>query len=302
MPEGASQPAASPAVKKVKKTDIDYLSPFRYGSLTYVLFLYEPTHNTLSPLLSSPLLSSPPLRLQTRSELQTMRSVTIKQILTASKASDDEFAIDGVSVYHLKIIGCIVDVKEQSTNNVYTIEDGTGRIDIKLWIDENDESAAEKKLKWVQGRYVQVVGKLKDFNGVKSCMAHNMKEVTDFNVLTHHSVEAIYQHLHFTKGPVGSIGSGGAAANIAVWGSKGTGSAVSGHMQGGGTIMDAITQLYNVHGHCANDGAGLSVAFMTSELRGRFGPQQIKDQLEMMASEGHLYTTVDNDHYASSMG
>ena len=80
--------------------------------------------------------------------------MTVKQILEAHHAHPDaEFRIDGVEVsqvfllddnppheraltcLQVTLVGTIRDITPQSTNVSYRIEDGTGMIDAKQWID-----------------------------------------------------------------------------------------------------------------------------------------------------------------------
>ena len=56
-------------------------------------------------------------------------------------------------------------------------------------------------------------------------MAVNIRPIEDFNLLTYHYTEVIFQHLYATKGPYmnGGISIGASipnSSNIAVWGSN----------------------------------------------------------------------------------
>ena len=43
--------------------------------------------------------------------------------------------VDDTELHQIRLIGCIVDVSEHSTHTTYKIEDGSGRIDIKFFLD-----------------------------------------------------------------------------------------------------------------------------------------------------------------------
>ncbi len=112
-----------------------------------------------------------------------------------------------------------MEVKKQSTNNTYTIEDGTGRVDVKQWNNENDDSGAANEV-LTEGTYVSVVGMLKAFNNVNSLQTHHIKAVEDFNALTYHLAEVMYQHQctkrsSFTDFNGSSIPN---QTNVVVWG------------------------------------------------------------------------------------
>jgi replication factor A2 len=76
--------------------------------------------------------------------------VTVKQVLDAYQAHPDaEFRIDGVEVgqvfslmvvltiLQLTLVATIRTVNVQSTNVSYRMEDGTGMIEVKQWIDSD---------------------------------------------------------------------------------------------------------------------------------------------------------------------
>jgi RecJ-like exonuclease len=50
--------------------------------------------------------------------------------------------VDGVELHQVRLMGAIVEVTEHSTNTIFRIEDGTGRIDVKVFND-NDETVAQ---------------------------------------------------------------------------------------------------------------------------------------------------------------
>lgn len=49
----------------------------------------------------------------------------------------------------VQIIGCIREMTTKSTNITWMVEDGTGIIEVKMWIDEEDsEFQADKRSRW----------------------------------------------------------------------------------------------------------------------------------------------------------
>ena len=62
-----------------------------------------------------------------------MTPVTIKTMKTSSlDKKDDVFKVNGVELSQITFVGRIERMQEQSMNFTYTIEDGTGRIDVKV--------------------------------------------------------------------------------------------------------------------------------------------------------------------------
>jgi RecJ-like exonuclease len=50
--------------------------------------------------------------------------------------------VDGVELFQVRLMGAIVEVTEHSTNTIFRIEDGTGRIDVIVFND-NDETVTQ---------------------------------------------------------------------------------------------------------------------------------------------------------------
>ena len=89
------------------------------------------------------------------------QAVTIKQILNAAKTEDGTLKIDGREVnqvffvvawchsqgrLQVIVVGEVMSIDSQALCNSYQLDDGTGRIDIRWWVDqETSELHAEKR-------------------------------------------------------------------------------------------------------------------------------------------------------------
>ena len=106
---------------------------------------------------------------------QSLIPTTIKQLKNAPAHSGGEagFSLDGRDLHQVTIVGLIVAADEQATNLQYTLDDGTGTIMVKMWVDqEHDEYFAERRAQWKEGAYVRVVGQLRSFNNTKNIVAY----------------------------------------------------------------------------------------------------------------------------------
>ncbi|RMZ88984.1 hypothetical protein DV736_g3775, partial [Chaetothyriales sp. CBS 134916] len=153
---------------------------------------------------------------------ETIRPVTVAQIMSASQPHPDaEFKIDGEPLGHLTFVGQVRSVQPQTTNITYKVDDGTGIVDVKQWIDseagdyDNDDDsnagdmeidsgdvkrqaqaeaektkAGRKKKEIKEDDYVRVWGRLKDFNGKRHVGSHVIRLVSDYNEINYHLLEA----------------------------------------------------------------------------------------------------------------
>jgi len=71
---------------------------------------------------------------------QTLIPLTIKQLKGASQEhQDDAWKVDGAELHNVKLVGCVLNVDEQSTFTKFDIEDSTGVIEVKLWDSGGDD-------------------------------------------------------------------------------------------------------------------------------------------------------------------
>jgi replication factor A2 len=138
----------------------------------------------------------------------TLRPCTILQVLSASQAHPDaEFSLDGCEINQVTIVGQIRNISSQATNITYKLDDGTGTLEVKKWVDadaprhdENgDPISSSKELK--MGEWARVWGRLKAFNNKRHVGAHVIRPIVDKNEINYHLLEATAVHLYFTRGP-----------------------------------------------------------------------------------------------------
>jgi replication factor A2 len=136
------------------------------------------------------------------SQRQALRTsltpVTIKQINDSTQPIPDaEFQIHGVSLNMVSFVGVLRRIENTTSAIVLTIEDGTGSLDVRRWIDENNSTAGEETAKFnlLKDKYVIVTGALRDFNQKKNVQHATVSEVTDHNQIIYHNLSAINVHI-----------------------------------------------------------------------------------------------------------
>ena len=141
----------------------------------------------------------------------TLRPVTIKQLVDAhySPGGDDHIMIDGSETKQITFVGQIRNISTQTTNITYKLDDGTGIIEVKQWIDadalNNPDDPANQKPKPTEQGYARVWGRLKEFNNKRHVGANFIRPIQDYNEIQYHLLEATVVHLHFTRGPPESL-------------------------------------------------------------------------------------------------
>jgi len=112
-----------------------------------------------------------------RSTAQALTPLTIKQCVEATQAHNDaELCIDGTEIGQLTVVAIVVSVARQATNRVYFIDDGTSRIEARVWIDPSTDAGQEgEDDDIIENSYVRVTGILKQFSNKRYINANHVR-------------------------------------------------------------------------------------------------------------------------------
>ncbi|KAJ6831803.1 replication protein A 32 kDa subunit B-like [Iris pallida] len=96
---------------------------------------------------------------------QGVLPLTVKQISEAYHSNDDKssFAIDGIDASNVRLLGLVMSKAERITDVSFTLDDGTGRIDVNRWVNETSDTSEMAIIE--NGMYVTISGTLKGFQG-----------------------------------------------------------------------------------------------------------------------------------------
>ncbi|GAB5587641.1 Replication factor A protein 2 [Umbelopsis nana] len=236
---------------------------------------------------------------KTKASEQTLRPVTIKQMLNSQQShGESEFKIDNVDVTQVTFVAVVRGISEQSTNISYTVEDGTGSIDVRKWADQNEQSTDGERQKISQiisGNYVRIVGRLTQFNQKTHIVAFNIRPIKDANEITHHFLEAIMTHLQFTKGRSHGNGNSMDTFSNSAYnaGNFTNNSNQSGNRGIHGDVIDVINQFKHLD-------QGAEINQVVTRLQGKYSESQVRESLDFLQNEGHLYATIDEFHVKSA--
>lgn len=103
------------------------------------------------------------------------------------------------------LVGSVHNKSSSATNVSYEIGDGTGYIDVRLWLDSADDDSG--KTEGVeQDKYIAVMGLPKFFGGKRHVSATHVRVIKDPNEVYHHLLKALYVSLELRGGGSGGGG------------------------------------------------------------------------------------------------
>ena len=204
-------------------------------------------------------------------------------------------------------MGQIRNISTQTTNITYKLDDGTGTIEVKQWIDADATTSMDitsdgttSKPKLIENEWARVWGRLKAFNNKRHVGAHVIRPITDKMDITYHLLEATYVHLYFTRGSLDTIKQENAGAT--------NGNAEVGYGGGGGGGADTMNgrpmpnvgvnarRVLQTIKNSPQNNEGLHVQQIAS-LMG-MNVQDVMKAGDELLSHSMIFTTVDDNTWA----
>jgi len=237
---------------------------------------------------------------------QPLLPVTIRQILNAQQITpeSDDFLLNGQPLNQVSIVGQIVNVNPLATNLNYQVDDSTGTIDVRIWVDqEGMDYAHTVKDQWNQGVYVRIIGSLRSFQGKRSVVALPFILIEDFNELTHHLLEVIHLHLSFAPPTNKSLKREKFAPSISH--NSITSSSYSKQPQqsivnsnANSALNELQSEIIQLVKSSQGEEAGHAIQDIVNTYRDVKDESSVRKAIQFLMEEGYLYTTTDAEHVA----
>jgi len=243
---------------------------------------------------------------------ESLRPVTIKQLLDIEEAYPGaEFALDGAPIKQVTLVGQVRSVNPQQTNVTYRLDDGTGVIEVKKWIDADKQAAAaemdgdDASGAFALDQHVRIWGRLKSFNNKRHVGAHFIRAVDDYNEVSYHLLEAAYVHLFLTRGPPnqggGAGGGGGDGGGDGMFVDQhGAG---AGNTNGGNSMAPKVAactpnaqRMFTYINNTPGGGEGLNLQVIVNGTG--MSVREVLAAGDELLSQGVVYTTVDDETWA----
>jgi replication factor A2 len=192
----------------------------------------------------------------------------------------------------MTLVGQIRNISAQATNITYKLDDGTGSIEVKIWMDSDNPDANPSRTKLIENSYCRAWGKLKNFGNKRMVGAHIIRPVEDMDEVSYHLLDATATHLYITKGPPGRAApSGGAATNGAY--QQTSGEYGSADMSG---YTPAARKVYKYLRETEQGNEGLH----QQEIAAQTGLElaEVTKAGDALLEGGLIYTTVDDQTWS----
>uniref|UniRef100_A0A8C3PHF0 Replication factor A protein 2 n=1 Tax=Calidris pygmaea TaxID=425635 RepID=A0A8C3PHF0_9CHAR len=192
------------------------------------------------------------------------------------------------------IVGIIRHAEKAPTNILYKVDDMTAApMDVRQWVD-TDEAGGENVVV-PPGTYIKVAGHLRSFQTNKSLVAFKIMPLENMNEFTAHMLEVVNAHMSLRRNLMSVSRAPQSFSSAGI-------SDVGGYGGGGSFPVNGLTahqsQVLNLIKNCPIP-EGMSLQELKVQLH-NMSMSTIKQAVDFLSSEGHIYSTVDDDHYKST--
>ncbi|GIY19627.1 replication protein A 32 kDa subunit [Caerostris darwini] len=209
--------------------------------------------------------------------------------------TEETLSIGSMSAKIVTFVGVVTKTDAQTTKITYVFTDHTGpSIDVQLWLGETEEQ--NKKVHEIEENcYARVTGAVRTLKGKgHHVIAFNVRPLQHLNELTMHIAEVIH-----TSMSVAVMDKQKPSFNS-------NSLLPSGMMESSTDTFDAasrkLTKPQQLVKHAiinCKDEQGIDVRELYNNLQS-LNRQTIQEALDFLSNEGHIYSTIDEDHYKST--
>ncbi|KAI5607719.1 replication protein A 32 kDa subunit [Silurus asotus] len=200
---------------------------------------------------------------------------TVSQLLSA-REHRDSFILRDVELNQVSVLGVIRRTKMNLTHRVHSVDDMTGPpLDVKHWMNIQDVNMNHPVIPI--GTYVKAVGTLRSFQNHRILVAFNIRPVDDMNEITSHMLEVVQAHMQsdssLCKRAIPTSATDPATAGFTA------------------NQKQAFTLIKS-----CRLAEGISTECLGTALK-NLSSHDIRTCLQFLINEGHIFTTIDDDHF-----
>jgi len=232
---------------------------------------------------------------------QSLRPVTIAQVRKATQMhSDADWVVDGHPIGHITVVAELFYHAAFTTNRTFGLDDGTGRIDAKMWMDTPEEQVKET---WrgltltnapggVKPVFVRVTGSIKTHNNKRHIHATNIRIVTNPSEVYFHILEVISVNVTLQHGMSARPGQEQPVKNED--GGQSAYAIQSRPSQAQKMFSPMADQVVHYLQTAPPNPEGIFVGEIAKALN--CNAMELSTTVDKLIDDGHIFTTIDDSH------
>jgi len=247
-----------------------------------------------------------------KTQIRYVVPITGETLLRATQVENEVAVFEhGQMKFHqVCFVGVIRSVLKRANDMTYLIDDMTtdGPISVKLQADEGDDIENEGQMmqqhhgssQFIENQYVRVFGIVKHIGGQKLLQAFKVFPVKELNEITNHMLECMNASTFYAE--KASKGDGDTSMHATTSTTPGPLKTNTSNMNqessGGLTPLQKQVQAI-VKQQSRTSEQGVHVKEVCTFLKST-PESKIREALDFLSTEGHIYSTMDEHHFKSS--
>lgn len=229
----------------------------------------------------------------------SLRPLTILQLHAASQMHPDaDWTLDDREIGQVTVVAHIISVQSQATNNQYVLNDGTGHIEARRWVDSSVEEDSDKR-GIVEGAYVRVLGTIKVFGSRRYINVTHVRPIQSPMEVYFHLLEVMTVTLYWEGGLPPRPGQN--PQDVMLRGGQPSTSAYSVSSRqttdtGQFSHLPPLQRnIINFMQSQTSDDTGIHVSAIARAIGG--DAVAISDALDKLMDDGLVFSTIDESHF-----
>lgn len=205
--------------------------------------------------------------------VRTLRSLTITQInKIETEDSSTIYKVDNAEVTNIVFIGWVRETKQTQTSTIFTAEDSTGSIRCTFWANSLVEEEQAGLI--AVSNLLKLVGSLRLYEGKKSIHVAYLTVLEDYNYITFHFLNCMYQHLYHNNRLKSDVAKDTKMPKI----------------------LDDVLECFRSN----QDENGLHMDIVVKMLSNRYQEKDLKEAVETLLNDCHLFS-VEGQEYKTTI-
>ncbi|CAF0775509.1 unnamed protein product [Brachionus calyciflorus] len=197
------------------------------------------------------------------------------------------------------IIGLIRNVIKRANDVTYLIDDmTTPEIHVKLQADEADDMETDEPKpqlsQFMENQYVKVFGIIKSLQNQKIVQAFRILPIKELNEITHHILDCMNASIYYV--------SKGSCDNLDMHMGNPIRESNTGFGDNAGLSTSGLNGLYSNISNLikqSKNSEGVHIRDICAHYK-NYPESKIREALEFLSTEGHVYSTIDDEHFKST--
>ncbi|KAJ9576712.1 hypothetical protein L9F63_025393 [Diploptera punctata] len=215
--------------------------------------------------------------------------VCVRQIL---EAPEDGLSFGSTSVQMIELVAIVRKIAVESSNVEYELDDNTGSMSGFYWLQADEKTDEMPTIPpVVENSYYRVYGTIRTLQGRKYVQIIRITALKDLNELTMHLLEVMHKPMLLQKL------SNSDSVKVSMADTSMSNSFMSTSNVSTVTGFNPQQQkVYNVILRSRQD-IGIHKSEVVKQLEGQMSSREILPVIEFLSTEGHIYSTIDDDHF-----